>query len=316
VYDGYIRDIDGDGVDGGTARVLECYDLHIDHVTRGIVASGSLVVEACHVERCSSHGIEHSMSSSGTSVSFVDETECRACAGHGITVHGDLTVTGGLSCSVTDVDATDNGGDGVSLEFLGSQAGLPSSLVRASVHEVRAASNAGAGLRLVLVSGSMGDSSVVAQCEDLVCSGNALGVHVSHVTADLIDCVSSRNGGDGFLLVEMTGSVEACVATHNLGDGVHVTGSSSRVSVSESSSQSNGAAGIHLDSGVTLTGVQDNDVANDAVGVRVQSPGNLLVRNTALGNGTDYDVHPSNPVVIVPLSGLASSTNPHANYSS
>jgi hypothetical protein len=129
-----------------------------------------------------------------------------------------------------------------------------------------------------------------------------------------MDCVCSHNFSDGMQCESTTGSVECCTATQNSLDGMHLMGAC-RMSVSESSSHGNGGAGIHLDAGVTLTGVQDNDVMNDSVGIRIQSPGNLVVRNTALGNGTDYDLGPTSAAV-VPLSQLPVNDNPHANYSS
>src|SRR5262249_41757895 len=74
ISDATLADLDGDGIDGGGARVLDCFDLHIDHCGRGIVARNSAVIEACHVERCATDGLAWiKPSTTDTTTFLVDE---------------------------------------------------------------------------------------------------------------------------------------------------------------------------------------------------------------------------------------------------
>ena len=73
VCDGYIRTMTGDGIDGGGARVLDCFDLHIDSCNRGIVVHASGFVEACHVERCAADGVTWAKASTDRTCFAADE---------------------------------------------------------------------------------------------------------------------------------------------------------------------------------------------------------------------------------------------------
>jgi hypothetical protein len=315
VCDGFIRDMAGDGIDGGSARVLECYDLHIDNVSRGIVVRGTLVVEGCHIERCASDGILWDKATADPTVFIVDDAECRSCGGHGIQVSGDWTIGSG-TLSITDTDVVGNGGDGIRLDLQNTMPGGLGGQLNARIQAVRATVNSGEGLHMEAPVGPLGTgATLVVQGADLVCTNNALGMRLSSCTVDLIDCQCSHNAGDGFLLHDSTGDVTELSAVHNGGDGLHLTGSC-RMTVSDVGSHANGGSGIHLDQGVTSTAVQDCDVRDEAIGIRTQSPGNLLLRNTSLGNGVAYDLEPTTPVVIVTLAQMPQNDNPHANYSS
>jgi hypothetical protein len=315
IFDGYIRDFDGDGIDGGTARVLECNDLHLNRLGGGITVHGDLVVEGCLIENCAQDGILWDRLAASSSICIVDDSECRACGHNGITVSGDWT-TGAGTLSLTDFDAIGNLADGISIDVQGSQPGLPAGQLTCRIQAVRATVNTGArGLH----ARASGGASLVMQCEDLLCNGNNVGIDIQEVSVDLIDCVSSHNLGDGMRLDGCTGTVEACSALHNGGNGVHLVQVSvlAKMTVVFTRASDNTGSGIYLDNGVTLAMLDDN-VANQngAAGIRCASGQNLLLRNCAQGNGLDYDVPGGMSVVIVPQAQLAINQNPHANYSS
>jgi len=314
IFDGYIRGMSGDGIYSTAARVLEVYDVHIDGAHQGILGSLNLVVESCRIERCALDGIVFSFTDSSPAALIVNDCEIVACGAAGVVLAG---AGAGRNCtvSITDTDVQANLGPGIIIQASGGS-GPDGMRIAATIQDVRAMSNQVGVIVEAPPSGGPVPATVTAQCEDIVCQQNALfGMHLIRVSADLIDCVCSENSGDGFFLEDVTGSIDNCTAMKNLGSGVHLVGTNCRMSVSEILSQSNGQSGIQLDGGVTGTPIADCDVRDQQVGIQVQSGGNLLVRNTATGNGVNYQVNSGTPAVIVGPADLEASHNPHANYS-
>src|SRR5205085_725870 len=173
VSDGFVADFDGDGIDSGGARVLDCFDLHIDRCARGIVVRTSGIVEACHIERCTADGLAWLKSATEPNVFIADECEFRACGRHGLAMLGDWS-QGDSTVSITDCDAIGNTQDGIHLTAVVSSQG--SGKLCMSVNDCRCASNGGFGKRMSTISSpGLAALQCAVQMEDCVCTGNGLG---------------------------------------------------------------------------------------------------------------------------------------------
>jgi parallel beta-helix repeat protein len=124
-------------------------------------------------------------------------------------------------------------------------------------------------------------------------------------------------------------TIQGCTATSNVGDGINVT---ETCVVRENTCDRNGGpttppdgAGIHATG--TDNRIEANNVTNSDRGIDVDGTGNLIIKNSASGNGTNYDIAAANkvaPIVAAPDSGAISgstggagigSTDPWANIS-
>ncbi|MBI5765335.1 MAG: right-handed parallel beta-helix repeat-containing protein [Planctomycetes bacterium] len=134
---------------------------------------------------------------------------------------------------------------------------------------------------------SVGQGSTVTSCTSRSNSGNGI---VGGAACTIQQCTSSANLGDGILV-----SVDARVM-NNLCDG-----------------QTSGA-GIHATSDDNR--IDSNHVTDNLRGIDVDAGGNLIIRNSAGGNTTDYDVAAGNSKAEVLTPGDDfSATNPWANFS-
>lgn len=174
----------------------------------------------------------------------------------------------------------------------------------------------------------------------------------SYVT--MTDCTSSRNGLYG-IVVAGSCSLTRCSATRNDIDGVSAgsgctiadctagvngydgfrvgTGSSVR----NCTAQSNGSAGVGVDGSCYLSGntcdansrgiyaggsgnrIDGNSCTGNTLhGFSINLDHNIIIRNTARGNGVNYSIpagNASGPIVDMTAGGTISSTSPWANFS-
>jgi parallel beta-helix repeat protein len=128
----------------------------------------------------------------------------------------------------------------------------------------------------------------------------------------VLNCLSEYNGRDGISLDR--GLVQDCTARNNTLDGIDVF-INCRVIGNHCLQNGNGGdgAGIHSTQGGNM--IEGNNVAYNDRGIDCNpSTGNLVIRNTAQGNGINYDVVAGNTLGPTVHSGnIATSTNPHAN---
>jgi len=126
-------------------------------------------------------------------------------------------------------------------------------------------------------------------------------------------CSAIENGDDG--IRASSGTVTGCVSNRNTGDGIQATADSL---ISGNRCDNNGfsggdGAGIHVTASGTR--VEGNTVTDSDRGIDVDLGGNLVIRNSAAGNGTEYDIAAGNTVgPTVTSATIAGSSNPHANY--
>lgn len=317
ISDGFIRDCDGDGIDGGNAAVIEVHDVHVSRCDRGIVARGTCIIEACHVERCASHGVliePIQPPTSSTVCIVIDDCECRACGGHGFAILGDWS---GIDAAlhIGDCDAVGNAIDGFHSDISTGSARAGGKVCRALAPVVKSVSNGRYGLYFSTTPnpGGVADRSV-GQYEGVLCAFNGQGgIRLSNVHADLTGCDCSDNQGHGFEFDSVDGEIESSVASRNTGHGFLLTNACA-ASVCDCTAYSNTEDGVRLDSTCTGLSITECECRGNTTGFRVDGPNNLLLWNTASGNGLNYQVA-GTPIVVVTPADLPGNDNPHANYS-
>jgi hypothetical protein len=313
VHDGYIRDMGGDGIDSGSTRCLECHDLHVDNCAQGIIVRNSGVVEACVVERCSSHGVCWQKSSTVACTFVCDDCDLRTCGGHGVYMTGDWS-QGDSSFCVCDCDCVGNTLDGVHMDCISS--GGAGASCTGSLYDCRCLSNGGHGVRVSNASsaGTAGARCVI-QVSDCCCNSNTIGgMRCFSLHCDVMDCVCSDNGGIGLSLDTCTGSAECCVCCRNATDGLLMS-SCPRVSVSECACHSNSGRGLCADGSCVAVSITECDCSSNGTGFSIQCASCACLWNTATGNGSNFSVSSACPIVIVSGQDLSTNTCPHGNYS-
>ncbi len=105
---------------------------------------------------------------------------------------------------------------------------------------------------------------------------------------------STATAGVG-IRTESTSQVLDCVVRINRGHGIFVkSGSVVRGCLCGGNALSRGGAGIYIDRAGTRA--EGNDMTQNAVGIQVSLGGNVIIRNCASGNGTNYVIAAGNVV--------------------
>lgn len=167
--------------------------------------------------------------------------------------------------------------------------------------------------------------------------GNSIGIFAGATTL-VADCTANRNRDNGIftgadsevrncyvrengtngIFARLGGSVRNCTALNNGVDGIRVE---SRGTVTGNHCEENGANGDGAGIRVLFSSnrIEGNHVLNNDYGIFIQANaflnGNLVIRNSALGNTTNYVVGSDNIVgPIVTRLTIGTNQNPHANY--
>jgi len=133
------------------------------------------------------------------------------------------------------------------------------------------------------------------------------------------DCVVNNCQGDGISGGYST--ISNCTVNYCIGDGIKVT---NRSLVSGCVLDNNTLAGIHVTG--TDNRIEGNNLSSNGRGIDADSTGNIFLRNTASGNGTNFDLVAGNfGIFVAGTSGGAvvgnsggvsiGGTDPNANYS-
>lgn len=109
------------------------------------------------------------------------------------------------------------------------------------------------------------------------------------------NCSSSHNTLDG-IVADENSKVMDCTAINNTGHGINIAHG---CVVSGCVADGNGygdatAAGIFVSAGQNR--IDENHVTMNDIGIKVDGANNLIVRNSANGNTSDYDIGPANGV--------------------
>lgn len=157
--------------------------------------------------------------------------------------------------------------------------------------------------------------SVSSGCSISQCIARNNGSHgiLASSGALIVGCVAESNGDDGISLDR--GTVKDCVARGNSGDGIEAFINCMVVGNTCLDNGFNGSgAGIHSRQGGQH--IEGNYVSGNDRGIDCNpSTNNLIIRNSASGNAIDFDIAGGNTTgPIVTSVTIATSTNPHANY--
>lgn len=161
------------------------------------------------------------------------------------------------------------------------------------------------------------------------------GVFMLYSMLDAFGVLAPHNGGGG-IIVTGSGNLNRCTAVANGGNGIETgSGSTIRNCTTRNNKQSGilvsdnccvaantcegNRATVSADAaGIRATGsgnrIEANHVVNNDKGVVVDSAGNLIIKNSATANTTNYDIAGGNTKGPTIGSGDISDTNPHANY--
>jgi parallel beta-helix repeat protein len=142
----------------------------------------------------------------------------------------------------------------------------------------------------------------------------------------ITQCKSSSNGGDG-IDATTTASISECLAYANTLNGIEFSSDSRVVGNTCDSNGVGGGDGAGLHTTGSDSRVEANNVTDNDRGIDVDAAGNLIIRNSASGNTSNYEIVANNkvgPIVLAPDSLAISgdtggagvgSTNPWANLS-
>jgi len=176
-----------------------------------------------------------------------------------------LAATGAV---IADVAASGNGADGI-------DAG-DSAVVRSCTASFNGATGITTGL-----------GGLISEC---VAAENTLNGFTVGFGNTIIGCSAYRNDGRG--IAANTGSiVENNAIRLNMLDGISA---GSMAVVRGNVCSSNGSAAGGSGAGIRINGVdcrvESNTCISNDIGIRVVSSGNMVIRNTASGNGTNFDI--------------------------
>jgi parallel beta-helix repeat protein len=111
------------------------------------------------------------------------------------------------------------------------------------------------------------------------------------------DCVTSGNTDAGLIAGEAC-MVQNCSASANTVDGIRASNNCILLNNACDGNGTGGGAGIHIPSGVTGNRIEQNILTNNNRGIYVEGTGNLIIKNTARGNGptnnSDYFIAADN----------------------
>ena len=200
-----------------------------------------------------------------------------------------------------------------------------STAVGCRYERVRILDNRGAGL-------NTGDYCVVQDCA--VTANGAAGL-VAGVSCRVADCVVRGNATNGINLGSFS-VVERCTVAENQGIGIKCSSSCTVIGCEVSQNTLDGirvpnrcvirdnrveGTGFALGTNACIHAVSDsariegNHVVGHQLGIRADNPGNLIVRNTANLNGTNYFIAAGNSVGPTNTSSTTlTNTHPWANF--
>ena len=136
-----------------------------------------------------------------------------------------------------------------------------------------------------------GAGTAVTACTARVNAANGIVVSGASIVNG---CSSFGNGGDGILSNGTTITIAGCIASGNVGDGIQASGD---CTLRENTCSANGS-GPSDGAGIHVTGsdnrIEANQVTDNDRGIDVDLAGNVILKNSASGNTTNYDIVANN----------------------
>jgi parallel beta-helix repeat protein len=261
IRNGSITGWGSNGLDGTAGALARIDDLRADtNAGSGLVINSGSQVNNCIAAQNGGVGI--------TTSNDVLVTGCLSSTNGG---HGFLL---GTASTIKSSFANGNGGSGIA----------PSGVNSLTVIDCNTHFNTGAG-----IAGPKRALITSSTAED-----NRAGGIVAGASSTISNCNASGNTGDG-IFVSVGSAVTGCTASANTGDGIEVDNLSR---VEGNTCQGNGV-GTADGAGVHVTGranrIDGNTAFSNDRGIDVDAGGNLIVRNDASLNTTNYDIVGGNP---------------------
>lgn len=236
-----------------------------------------------------------------------DGCTIKACIARNQTGSAGIGIQTGNSCSVVDCAATGNGGAGISI-------GSGSSIINGS-----ASGNGGDGID------SAGNCSIIHCSAGGFSTPNfGFGINAG-LTCTITGCTATDNQKSG-ITVSDASTVNGCTAGSNYLNGIVCTSYchiiNNNCSYNDSHGSSTNAGIIATGNGNTIDSNESDSNADQGGGGYVLSgTKNILVRNSATGNGYNYNVGSNNtygPIINMSSGGVISSAsgtvNPWTNW--
>lgn len=225
--------------------------------------------------------------------------------------NGNDGIVGERGSTVSHCNAYRNGGYGVYVEE-GSSISHCAAYNNGSVGII--ANSGGSSVSHCASYDNNGDGFFAADSVSFCSAKGNTGWGIYSYGGNVVGCAVTWNTSGGIFLGD-NGRASDCQATSNTGDGIHMQ---DNCQVLDSISAYNGSGGDGA--GIRATGgknrIEGNNLPNNDRGVYVSSSQNLIVRNSASGNSTNYAIAAGNDYgAIISNPGTNfSSSNPWANF--
>lgn len=166
---------------------------------------------------------------------------------------------------------------------------------------------------------SAGHSCTITRCTSRNNGGN--GINAGGYGSITIGCASGFNDGSGFRVPDGS-TILNCTATNNDEHGILVDGKSRVVGNNcHDNGKGGDGAGIYVSTNGNGAHIEANSTTQNDHGIDVDGAGNVIVKNVARANGTDYDIAAGNahgPIINVAglgdMSVVPGADHPWANF--
>lgn len=284
VLNGTLRNWPSGGVDISSASYSQLRNLRaLSNSGDGLAVGGGSTVSDCQAHWSGGDGIAVGDRST------VSNCTASYSGGNGINAFGS---------TISECSVSNNGGDGIN-------AGSGSTVSGCTVY-----SSGGKGI-------VAGNNSTVIGCTTALCKGGGISVNFSSVVRNCVSGSDGTNGGHGIVASSSNCIISGCTVRSSANDGIQVSSNSLVVG---NLCDDNGAAGIHAVVGYEGghgNRIEANTVTDNTRGIDVDSDGNLIIRNSARGNTSNYDIVAGNSygqIINVAGAGSFVSTDPSANF--
>jgi hypothetical protein len=274
----------------GQAGIRAELNTVVSHCTGSGNATGLVLSPYCQADHCS-------FISNGVGVTFQNGcviTDSTANANNSASGGGFQGVLSARGCVIARCAAAMNTGPGISVDF------------DTVISDCSITANLGDGIACLAPGNLINNCMVESNARS---TGNGITLNQS---SSVTNCLVNGNGLASHAAAGISGGtrtlISGCNVNDNIGDGIAVEGDST---VRNSRSSHNAANGIHTSgSGSRIEGNQARD--NSGTGI-LANGGDAILRNTAGGNATPFD--PASGDNFAPIQTPKTATNPFANIS-
>jgi hypothetical protein len=275
-----------------------------------------------------------SMDNGGVGLKMGSGSVVRGCVAysntlHGITTETNSTVVDSAAYKNTEVGIQVKEGSLVTQSTAGNNLGhgIYNITGGATISHSSAFGNSGAGIYIDTEAGTIsnctattnGLAGLAGELGSLIVNSTGqsnVGAGIAGQKVHVVNSVASENGNHGMVVADGS-TVRDSVSKLNVGSGI-TAGSDCLIldnQVAENGQMVGDQAGILVTG--SSTRVEGNLVTgNDARGIDIDGTGNIIVRNHAYGNTSEYDIAASNTygAIVTLASGVLGTSDPYANF--